>query len=96
LVGTHHRTPFPGRFLLRPLQLARTPEEPQFALALLKLVIELRHDKKLPMEQAIVRALKGMRVDRECFRRWVVDHRERYERAAAGVAVTARPARFAR
>ena len=75
--------------MLRPIQLARSPEEPQFALALLKLVIELRHDRKLSLEQAAVRALKGMRVDRDAFRRWIVDHRERYEQAAAGVSVMA-------
>jgi hypothetical protein len=67
---------------LRPLSLARTPDEPQFGVALLKLVIELRHRPRGGLEEAILKALKGMRVDRDAFRRFVQANRERYEVAA--------------
>lgn len=75
---------------MRHLSLARTPEEPQFGLALLKLVIELRQDPVVSVEEAMVRALRGMRVDREAFHRHVTDHRERYL-AAAGTRPRRRP-----
>lgn len=65
--------------------LARSPEEPQFGVALLKLVVELRRNRRLSLEQAMARALHGMRVDREAFRRYVVANRERYQTAAQGV-----------
>lgn len=77
---------------MRPIALALTPEEPQFAVALLKLVIELRRDRRLVLEEAMARALKGMRVDREAFRRYVHAHRDRYVTAAAAPAARA-PAR---
>lgn len=70
---------------MRPLTLAVVPEEPQFAVALLKLVIELRRDPRRRLEEAMVRALRGMRVDREAFRRYVLAHRDRYVAASAGV-----------
>ena len=70
---------------LRNIPLARTPEEPQFAVALLKLVIELRRNRRLSLDEAMARVLKGMRVDREAFRRHVQAHRERFVTAAAGV-----------
>lgn len=72
------------------LSLARSPEEPQFGVALLKLVIELRRDRRSSLEEAMLRALKGMRVDREAFRRYVHANRDRYLTAAQGV-----PARVA-
>ena len=42
---------------LRHIALARSPEEPQFSLALLKLVIELRHDRRASLQDAMARAL---------------------------------------
>ena len=68
---------------MRPITLAVSPEDPQFAVALLKLVIELRRDHKAPLDLAMARALKGMRVDREAFRRYVLQNRDRYARAAS-------------
>lgn len=70
---------------MRTISLARSPEEPQFGVALLKLVLELRRHRRGTLEEAILRCLKGMRVDREAFRRYVFDHRDRYELAVAGV-----------
>ena len=67
---------------MRHISLARSPEEPQFGLALLKLVIELRLDRKASLETAMRRALHGMRVDREAFHRHVIAHRDRYLAAA--------------
>jgi hypothetical protein len=58
--------------------LARSPDEPQFGLALLKLVIELRQDTKASLEEAMARALRGMRVDREAFHQHVMRNRNRY------------------
>jgi len=80
---------------LRELVLARRPDEPQFAVALLKLVLELRR-RRGTLEDAIVHALRGMRVDREAFRRHVAAHRDRFVSAAyavAGARALGRPAR---
>ncbi len=55
-------------------------------MGLLRLVLELRHRPRPPLEVAIARALHGMRVDREAFRRYVHAHRERFAAAAAGPA----------
>jgi hypothetical protein len=74
---------------LRHISLARSPEEPQFGVALLKLVIELRRDRRMSLEEAMLRALRGMRVDREAFRRYVHANRDRYQTAAAGMPVRA-------
>jgi hypothetical protein len=70
--------------------LARTPDEPQFGVALLKLVLELRRDRRMGLDEAMLRALKGMRVDREAFRRYVLANRDRYEQAAVGVSARTR------
>ncbi len=67
---------------MRHISLARSPEEPQFGLALLKLVIELRQDPIVSLQDAMARALRGMRVDREAFHRHVTAHRDRYMAAA--------------
>jgi hypothetical protein len=69
---------------LRHISLARSPEEPQFAVALLKLVLELRQDRRLALESAMARALKGMRVDREAFYRHVMANKDRYQTAVTG------------
>ena len=69
---------------MRHISLARTPEEPQFAVALLKLVIELRNNRRLSLEDAMARALKGMRVDRESFYRHVMANRDKYRSAVVG------------
>jgi hypothetical protein len=74
---------------LRHISLARSPEEPQFGLALLKMVIELRMNPGGTLEDAMARALRGMRVDREAFHRHVTAHRDRY---LAAVAPRPRPA----
>ena len=63
---------------MRHFSLARSPEEPQFGLALLKLVIELRLDRKASLRDAMARALHGMRVDREAFHRHVLANRDHY------------------
>lgn len=67
------------------LTLARSPEEPQFGVSLLKFVMELRKRPRGGLEEAMLRALKGMRVDREAFRRYVHANLDRYVTAAAGV-----------
>lgn len=77
---------------MRDIPLARSPEEPQFAVALLKLVLELRRNRRQPLDEAITLVLKGMRVDREAFRRHVHAHRDRFLTAAAGVSLRRRPA----
>ncbi len=69
---------------LRDISLARSPEDPQFGVALLKLVLDRRKDKRSSLEDAMARVLKGMRVDREAFRRYVMSHKERFDSAAAG------------
>lgn len=74
---------------MRHVTLARTPDEPQFGVALLKLVLELRRDRRMGLDEAMVRALRGMRVEREAFRRYVLANRSRYEQAAMGVPVRA-------
>jgi hypothetical protein len=71
---------------LRQLTLARSPEEPQFGVALLKLVIELRQKPRGGLDEAMARALKGMRVDREAFRQYVYANRDRYVTAGSPVA----------
>lgn len=69
---------------MRDIALARSPEEPQFGVALLKLVLELRRNRRSSLDQAMALALRGMRVDREAFRRYVLANRDRYESAVAG------------
>jgi hypothetical protein len=69
---------------LRQISLARSPEEPQFGVALLKLALELRHDRRLSLQDAMARALRGMRVDREAFYRHVMANPERYKAAVTG------------
>lgn len=79
---------------MRHIPLARSPEEPQFGVALLKLVIELRQDPIATLEDAMVRALRGMRVDREAFHRHVTANRDRYLSAVGPrprMRVTTRP-----
>ena len=79
---------------MKHISLARSPEEPQFAMGLLKLVMELRKTPSPRLDEAITRALFGMRVDRDAFRSYVHAHPERYALAASGGAPSARIARF--
>jgi hypothetical protein len=47
------------------------------------LVIELRRDRRASIDDAMSRALRGMRVDRAAFRRHVLAHRDKFLRAVA-------------
>ncbi len=82
--AARHETSRAAGGCLRQLMLARSPDEPPFALALLKLVLELRRQPKGGLEEALQKAVKGLRVDREAFREYVRLHRERYLVAAVG------------
>jgi hypothetical protein len=85
--SSHVKSDSSGRFpevYLHHISLARSPEEPQFAVALLKLVIELRNDRRVSLQDAMARALKGMRVDREAFYNHVMANRDRYRAAVTG------------